>query len=167
MERYSHCFYHDSVPHESDVICIFIEPLHLTPVSLNLVTVWYLNSSRASHPPVWVTCKYTNNADQDWVNHILHHDWPALTWLWNLVLVKTELGVKAWCWHSLTKCKNYFDKWTMMQICAFGDGDRWGSEVRGSYWLVFCRLFYQPPALKPFFHCEGVNCHFFQVSLHA
>lgn len=106
MERYSHCFYRDSVPHENDVICIFIEPLHLMPISLDLVTVWYLNSSRASYLPVWVTCKYKNNADQDLVNHILHHDWPRVTWLQKIVPAKTKLRVQAWCWHSMTKVKN-------------------------------------------------------------
>lgn len=49
----------------------------------------------------------------------------------------------------------------MMQICAFGDGDQCRSEVSG---VILTRLLSpssQPPALKPFFHYEGVNCHFF------
>lgn len=71
MGRFSLRSYRESVPHENGVICIFIELLHLMPISLDLWTVWYLNSSGASQPPVWVTCKYNkNNAARDLVNHI-------------------------------------------------------------------------------------------------
>lgn len=37
MGRFSHCSYHETVPRENGVICIFIELL--MPLSLNLVTV--------------------------------------------------------------------------------------------------------------------------------
>lgn len=44
--------HHKSAPHHDGLICIFIELLHLMPISLDLVTVRYLDSPRASQPPV-------------------------------------------------------------------------------------------------------------------
>lgn len=108
--------YHESGPHENAAICIFIELVHLMPILLDLLTVWYLNSSRASQPPVWVTCKYKIIHKS---RHYKSHSEPWLT-----CPVKSILSVSS-------DLKNLFDKWTIMQICSFGDVDpcRWKGRL--------------------------------------
>ena len=109
MGRFSLRSYRESVPHEDGVICIFIELFHLMPISLDLWTVWYLNSSGASQPPVWVTCKYNkNNAARDLVNHIYTMTGFGPTWSGERLPVGRkkkiiELRVQTCCWHGMTK----------------------------------------------------------------
>lgn len=74
-------------------------PIHLMPVSLDLVMVWYLDSSRASQPPVWMTCKYKVIHITIWLITFCTMtglDWPGLE-------SKTKLGVQTYYWHSMTK----------------------------------------------------------------
>lgn len=160
-------FYHDSVPHENDVICIFIELLHLMPILLDLVTQRYLTGSGARQPPVWVTCKYKSKADCYFLNHILYHDWLGLQrWYYSRWSWKLKPAADT-AWQHL---KNLFDKWTMMQICTFGDAYPCRLMSAGAHWIAFCCLLPHFQAFQPFFfsfNFERLTCHFFPSSPRA
>ena len=165
MDRFSLRSYRGSVPHENGVICIFIELLHLMPISLDLWTVWYLNSSGASQPPVWVTCKYNkNNAACDLVNHIY-----TMTGFG-----PTRSGERLPVGGRKKKKKRVEGSYLLL---TRHDKNRKINLTNG-LWCKYQPLEMEidveqrsaPQSLRPlltFSDCERVNCHFFQASPHA
>lgn len=82
-------------------IHLHIHYLHLMPILLDLVTVWYLDCFRASQSPVWVTCKCKKTMQlMIWIITFCNHSWPRTGLVWK---EGCSVRVKTCCWHSMTE----------------------------------------------------------------